>query len=55
MLIQNRTDHSNVPFKQGQVMAELCAPNILSWGLEAPLVKSPTTQFKEQLSSFLRL
>ena len=39
MFIQNRTDHSNVPFKQGQVMAELHAPNILSWGLEVPLIK----------------
>lgn len=55
MFVQNRTGHSNVPFKRGQVMAGLRAPNILSCRLEAPLVKSPTTQFKEQLSSFLRL
>lgn len=55
VFIQNRTDRSNVPFKQRQVMAELRALNVLSWGLEAVLVKSPTTQFKEQLSSFLHL
>lgn len=52
---QNRTVRNNVPFKQGQVMAELCALNVLSWGLETLLVKSPTTEFKEELSSFLHL
>lgn len=40
---------------QTKVMAELCALNVLSWGLQALLVKSPTTQFKVQLSSFLHL
>ena len=53
MFISNRTDHSNVPFIQGKVTAGMCALNILSWGLEPPLVKSLSTQ--EQLSSFLRL
>lgn len=55
VFIQNRTDWSSVPFTQRQVMAELCALSILSWELEALLVESPTTQFKEQLSSFLHL
>lgn len=40
MFIPNRTDRSNVPFKQGKVTAGMCALNILSWGLEPPFLKA---------------
>jgi len=55
MFFQKRTDHSNVPFKEGQVMAGQHALNTLSLVLEAPLVRSLHTRFEEQLSSLLCL
>lgn len=53
MFTPNRADHCSVPFKQGKVVAGVCMLNILSWGSEAPLIKSLAAQ--EQLSSFLWL